>query len=97
MDSNLDSDSSVHGTEAAAFRSSTTSASPNHNDPQCERGPPGEQFIVVESGIMVESGDEPIMVVDRYWRCGHRKGRKVFKLAEHVGGATSYAIRQYRH
>ena len=34
---------------------------------------------------------------DRYWRCGYCKGRKLFKVAEHVGGATSYAIRHLRN
>ena len=88
MDSNPDSDSSVHGTEAAPFRSSsTTSASPNHNGPQYERAPEQKSL-----------DDEPIMIVSiGIGAVAIARGGKVFKVSEHVGGATSYAIRQYRH
>jgi hypothetical protein len=48
MDSNSDSDSSVCSTGTAAFPSSSTiPVSPNPNDPQYERGPLGEQFVVL--------------------------------------------------
>src|SRR2546430_17008715 len=44
-----DSDSSVHSTDAATFRSSSTiPASPNPNDPQYEQSSLGEQFIVID-------------------------------------------------
>ena len=112
MDSNSDSDSSVHSTDAAAFRSSSTILIfSNPNDPQYERGPLGEQFIVVDhtanlipgakvSGIWHHGGERRRTdngSFDRYWRCGYCKGRKLFKVAEHVGGATSYAIRHLRN
>src|ERR1700739_2777504 len=96
MDSNPDSDSSIHGTEAAAFRSSsTTSASPNHNDPQYERGPGTKVFGIWHHGGERRRTDNGSF--DRYWRCGHCKGRNPLRVAEHVGGATSYAIRHLRN
>ena len=77
MDSSSDSDPSFHSTDTAAFCSSSTiPAFPNPNDPQYERGPPGEQFIMVDhtvdlvagvkvSGIDItaESGEGPMVVV----------------------------------
>ena len=96
MDSNPDSDSSVHGPEAAALHSSsTTSVFPNHNDFQYERGPRTKVSGIWHYGGERRRTDNGSF--GKYWRCGHRKGRKVFKVAEHVGGATSYGIRQYRH
>ena len=88
MDSNSDSDLSVHSTDVAAFRSSSTIPTfPNPNDPQYERGPLGEQFIVVDraaglvpgvkvSGIWHHGGERRRTdggSFDRYWRCGHYK------------------------
>src|SRR5271163_299176 len=112
MDSNSDSDSSVRSTGTADFRSSSTiPASTNPNDPQYERGPLGEQFLVVDHtanlipGVKVfgiwHNGGERRRTdngsFDRYWRCAHCKGRKLFKVTEHVGGATSYAVRHLRN
>ena len=34
---------------------------------------------------------------DRYWRCGHCTKKKLFKISEHTGGATSYAVRHLRN
>jgi hypothetical protein len=34
---------------------------------------------------------------DRYWRRGHCTKKKLFKISEHAGGATSYAIRHLRN
>jgi hypothetical protein len=88
MDSNSDSGSSVHSTDAPAFRSSSTIlAFPNPNDPQYERGPLGEQFIVVDhiadlipgvkiSGIWHYGGERRRTdggSFDRYWRYSHYK------------------------
>ena len=112
MDSNSDSDSSVRSNGTAAFRSSSTiPASPNPNDPQYERGPLGERYIVVDHTANLIPGVKASEIwhhgrerrrtdngsVDRYWRCGHCKGRKLFKVAEHVSGATSYAVRHLRN
>ena len=112
MGSDSSSDSSIHSSGTAAFGSfSIVPPSSKPSDPQYERGPLGEQFLIVGhtaniiarvkvSGIWPHGGerrrtDEGSW--DRYWRCGHCKGRKPFKVAEHVGGATSYAIRHLRN
>ena len=88
MDSDSDSNSSVHSSEAAAFHSSTTiPPSPNPDDPQFERGPRGEQFLIVNHTANQRNGSEVSKIWfhggerrridngsnDRYWRCGHCK------------------------
>src|SRR2546423_3274354 len=87
MDSDSDSDSSVHSTDAAAFRSSSTiPAFLNPNDPQYERGP-ARRAIVVDhtadlipgvkiSGIWYYGGERRRTdggSFDRYWRYSHYK------------------------
>ena len=101
MDSDSDSDSSVRSSGTAAFRSfSTVPPSPGPSDPQYERGPLGEQFLVVDhtanltagakvSGIWHHGGERRRTdngSWDRYWRCGHCTKKKLFKISEHVGG-----------
>ena len=112
MDSDSDSDSSVRSSGTAAFRSfPTVPPSPGPSDPQYERGPLGEQFLVVDhtanltagakvSGIWHHGGERRRTdngSWDRYWRCGHCTKKKLFKISEHVGGATSYAVRHLRN
>ena len=59
MDSDSDSNSSVHSSEASSFRSSTTiPPSLNPDDPQFERGPRGEQFLVVNHTANQRNGSE---------------------------------------
>jgi hypothetical protein len=72
MDSNSDSDSSIHRTDAAAFRSSSTTSAPsNPNDPQYERGPLGEQFIVVDHTANLIPGTK----VSGIWHHGGERRR----------------------
>ena len=88
MDSDSDSNSSVHSLETAAFRSSATiPPSSSLDDLQFERGPRGEQFLIVNhtanqrngsevSRIWLHSGERRRMdnrSNDRYWRRNHCK------------------------
>ena len=71
----------------------------------------GEQFLIVDhtanimagvkvSGIWHHGGERRRTddgSWDRYWRCGQCMKRKLFKISEHAGGATSYAVRHLRN
>ena len=72
MDSDSDSNSSIQSSEAAAFHSSTTippSTSPD--DPQFERGPRGEQFLIVSHTASQRNGSE----VSKIWLHGGERHR----------------------
>src|SRR5271170_7134627 len=97
MDSDSDSNSSIHSSGTAAFRSSATiPPSPSPDDPQFERGPRGEQFLIVNhtanqrnglevSKIWFHGGERRRMddgTMDRYWRCSHCNNERILKCPE---------------
>jgi hypothetical protein len=99
MGSDSDSDSSIYSSGTAAFGSfSTIPPSPNPSDPQYERGPLGEQFLVFDytanlragakaSGIWHHGGERRRTDNnrwDRYWRCGHCTKKKLLKIGSTV-------------
>src|SRR5271167_4337939 len=111
MDSDSDSNS-IHSSEAAAFHSSTIiPPSPNPDDPQFERGPRGEQFLIVNHTANQRNGSEVSKIWfhggerhrmdngsnDRYWRCSHCKHKRYLKISEAGGGATSHAVRHLKN
>src|SRR5271163_420870 len=108
MDSDSDSNSS---SRTAAFRSSATiPPSPSPDDPQFERGPRGEQFLIVNHTANQRNGPEVSKIWfhgeerrrmdngtnDRYWRCSHCKHKRYLKISE-AGGATSHAVRHLKN
>src|SRR5271156_7157612 len=112
MDSDSDSNSSGCSSRAAAFCSSATippSSSPY--DPQFERGPRGEQFLIVNHTANQRNGSEVSKIWfhggerrridngsnDRYWRCSHCKHKRYLKISEAGGGATSHAVRHLKN
>src|SRR5277367_4459868 len=77
MDSDSDSNSSVRSSRTAAFRSSATiPPSPNPDDPQFERGPRGEQFLIVNHTANQRNGSE----VSKIWFHGERVFSSAKKL-----------------
>jgi hypothetical protein len=69
MDSDPGSNSSVRSSRTAAFRSSATiPPSPSLGDPQFERGPRGEQFLIVDHTANQRNGSE----VSKIWFHGRR-------------------------
>src|SRR5271155_4423906 len=100
MDSDSDSNSSGRSSRAAAFCSSATiPPSPSPYDPQFERGPRGEQFLIVNHTANQRNGSEVSKIWlhggerhridngsnDRYWRCSHCKHKRDLKISE-AGG-----------
>jgi hypothetical protein len=73
MDSDSDSNTSVHNSRTAAFCSTTTiplSSSPD--DPQFERGPRGEQFLkkllILERNQLAEDIIEACECLKAWWK-----------------------------
>src|SRR5271154_5914299 len=67
MDSDSDSNSSIRSSGTAAFRSSATiPPSPSPDDPQFERDPRGEQFLIVNHTANQRNGSE----VSKIWLHG---------------------------
>src|SRR5271156_557519 len=112
MDSDSDSNSSIRSSGTAAFRSSATiPPSPSPDDPQFERGPRGEQFLIVNHTANQRNGSEVSKIWfhggerrridngsnDRYWRCNHCKHKRYLKISKAGGGATSHAVRHLKN
>ena len=103
-DSDSDSNSSVRS-------SATIPPSSIPDDPQFERGPRGEQFLIVNHTVNQRNGSEVSKIWfhggerrrmdngsnDRYWRCSHCKNKRYLKISEAGGGATSHAMLKNHH
>jgi len=112
MDSDSDTNSSVRSSRTAAVSFSSTTIPPTSNpdDAQFERGPRGEQYLIVDHIANQRNGSEISKIwfhggerrriddgsYNRYWRCGHCKHRRYLKISE-TGGATSHAVRHLKN
>jgi hypothetical protein len=81
------------------------------NDPQFERGPRGEQFLIVNHTANQRNGSEVSKIWfhggerrridngsnDRYWCCSHCKHKRYLNISEAGGGATSHAVRHLKN
>jgi hypothetical protein len=104
-----DSDSSDGG---PGFPSQSTIPEPlPFNDPNYETYKHGQQFMIVDytanrrnssevSKIWQHGGERRQVddgTMDRYWRCGHCKNKRILECPETGRGATSYAIRHLKN